>query len=617
MRKLLGIFVVVFLTIALLSPGFASDEQLIPVNAKKFDAKSLSIQGKAVFTDDELIVKFKPGFAGELTKKIVEAFGLVKVRDSVKANAFSVFKKGRFAGEIVELMQKLLGEAGILNVERNAKAYAFGTPNDPYYSYQWHMTKINTESAWDITTGSGVVVAVIDTGVKQSLEDLANTNFVTGYDFVNSDNDPTDDNGHGSHVAGTIAQSTNNSIGVAGVAYGATIMPIKVLDASGSGSYTNIVDAIYWATDNGADIINMSLGGASGSTAMEDAVNYAWNNGVVVVCAAGNNNVSSPFYPAAYENCISVSATDYNDNKASYSNYGTTIDIAAPGGDDGDNNGDGYDDMVLQNTINSGGTEGYYFMAGTSMASPHVAGVAALVKSVNSSLTNAQIKNILYTTATDIGTPGKDTYFGYGLLNAYAAVVAAQGGGGNVAPISSFTYTTSQLSASFTDQSSDSDGSVVSWAWNFGDGTTPSAQQNPTHTYAASGTYTVTLTVTDNEGATNSSSQSVTVSDGSTTECYVYSITMTKANYFWQIYYSNATITIKDTAGNAVSNATVSITWSGDASGTNSGTTNSSGQVTFDSGYVWGSSFTITVNNVTHSTLTYNPALNNETSDSI
>jgi len=234
-----------------------------------------------------------------------------------------------------------------------------------------------------------------------------------------------------------------------------------------------------------------------------------------VVCAAGNDGVSTPFYPAAYENSISVSATTSLDTLASYSNYGTTIDISAPGGDSGDNDGDGYDDMVLQNTF-SRNDEGYYFYAGTSMASPHVAGVAALVKAKNSSLSNAQIRNILETTADDIGASGWDNLYGNGRLNAYEAVMAAGGSTPvNDPPTAGFTFTTLDLTAKFTDTSSDSDGTVVSWNWNFGDGNTSTAQ-DPVHTYAADGTYNVMLTVTDNEGATDSYNSSVTVSAGGT-----------------------------------------------------------------------------------------------------
>ncbi|MEN8154717.1 MAG: S8 family serine peptidase [Acidobacteriota bacterium] len=467
-------------------------------------------KGKDKFIANELVVKYSPSVTEVQKNNLKTKYALTKKRDSKKKGKFTVYKHLN-PKKIAELMKS---EPGIISVQQNAYAYALSfVPNDPYYTYQWHMTIIDMENAWDLSTGSGAVVAVIDTGVKQSLEDLANTNFTAGWDFVNNDADPTDDEGHGSHVAGTIAQSTNNGTGVAGIAYNGTIMPIKVLDRRGSGSFDDIADGIYWAVDNGADIINMSLGGSSSLTILEDAVNYAWNNGVVVVCAAGNDGVSSPFYPAAYVNSISVSATTSLDTLASYSNYGTTIDISAPGGDSGDNNGDGYDDMVLQNTF-SGTDEGYYFYAGTSMASPHVAGVAALVKSANPSLSNSQIRAILEDTADDLGAGGWDNIFGHGRLNAYAAVVAAGGGGPvNSPPTAGFTFTTSDLTATFTDTSSDSDGSVDAWSWNFGDGNT-SADQNPVHTYAADGTYSVTLTVTDNEGATDNYNTNVTVSSG-------------------------------------------------------------------------------------------------------
>ncbi len=476
-----------------------------------FDTKDVNkTKGKDKLVPNELIVKFAAGVTEAAKDEIKVKYNLTKKKDSKKKGKFVVYK--HLNPKAVKDLMKT--EPGIISVQQNAYAYAFSfIPNDPLYTYQWHMTIIDMENAWEQSTGSGAVVAIIDTGVKQSLEDLAGTNFVPGWDFVNNDSDPTDDEGHGSHVAGTIAQTTNNETGVAGIAYNSTIMPVKVLDKRGSGSFDDIAEGIYWATDNGADIINMSLGGASDLEILEDAVNYAWNNGVVVVCAAGNDGVSSAFYPAAYTNSISVSATTSLDTLASYSNYGITIDISAPGGDSGDNNGDGYDDMILQNTF-SRTDEGYYFYAGTSMASPHVAGVAALVKSKNGALSNAQIRNILETTADDIGASGWDNLFGYGRLNAYNAVMAAGGSTPvNSPPNAGFTFTTLDLTATFTDTSSDSDGTIASWSWNFGDSSTSSAQ-DPVHPYATDGTYNVSLTVTDNEGATDSFNSDVTVSTG-------------------------------------------------------------------------------------------------------
>jgi serine protease len=573
-------------------------------------------EGKPILVDNEIIVSFDSSLKNGDINRILKKYKLGKKKNSWKNGKFLVLQKEDALESTANIVEQLSRETGVRFAEQNAYAYAVMVPNDPYYSYQWHMPRIGVEEAWDDSTGSGAVVAINDTGVRQDLADLANTNFMAGYDFINNDSDPTDDEGHGSHVCGTVAQSTNNNTGVVGVAFNCTIMPVKVLNSSGSGTYDQIADGIYYAVDHGADIINMSLSGPSDLTVLRNAINYAWNNGVVIVCAAGNSGSSVPEYPAAYTNSISVSAVNYLDQLADYSNYGSTIDICAPGGDTNDYNGDGYMDGVLQQTFDkTTGDPGYYFYIGTSMASPHVAGVAALVKSANSALTNADIRNILETTAEDLGAAGWDQYFGYGIVDAYAAVQAA--GGGNQPPVADFTFTTNLLEVTFTDQSYDPDGTIVSWDWDFGD-STGSTLQNPVHTYAASGTYPVTLTVTDNDGATDYVTKDVTVSDGSVVEMYVFDISMTKQNYFRWIYRARATITIKDTEGNVVPNATVYTSWTGKWTGTRSGTTGSTGMVTLTTPWVWGNgTFTVTVTNVTHATLPYNPALNNETSDSI
>ncbi|MCY7368894.1 MAG: S8 family serine peptidase, partial [Chamaesiphon sp.] len=235
------------------------------------------------------------------------------------------------------LLEQLRGSSlsqDVESIEPNYVYHSSVAPNDPQYSKQWHLHNINAERAWEETHGRGVTVAVIDTGVSM-VPDLAKTEFVPGYDFVNDNTTADDDNGHGTHVAGTVAQSTNNNYGVAGIAYEAKIMPLKVLSASGGGTITDIAEAIRFAADNQADIINMSLGGGGESQVLKDAINYAYNKGVVIIAAAGNENNSSASYPARYAHVIGVGATDAQGERAEFSNYGAGVDISAPGGGHG------------------------------------------------------------------------------------------------------------------------------------------------------------------------------------------------------------------------------------------------------------------------------------------
>lgn len=317
---------------------------------------------------------------------------------------------------------KQLKESGLSEltdyIEPNYRYHTLEAVNDPRYSEQWNLQNINIEAAWQQAKGKGVTVAVIDTGVS-AVTDLQRTEFVEGYDFVNDKKEASDDHGHGTHVAGTIAQSTNNRYGVAGVAYQAKIMPLKVLSAAGFGTISDIAEAIRFAADNHADIINMSLGGGGASTMMEDAINYAHEKGVVIVAAAGNSNLSSASYPSRYDKVISVSALNANNEKAFYSNYGVGVDISAPGG--------GQDKKILQETIdpNSGQAIITGFM-GTSMASPHVAGVAALIRSVGVKEPD-KIRKILEESAKEVEND-KLNYYGFGQLDAEAALKLARKG---------------------------------------------------------------------------------------------------------------------------------------------------------------------------------------------
>jgi len=309
------------------------------------------------------------------------------------------------------------------------------TPDDPSYVYQWHFHMLDLEAAWEITDGADVIVAVVDTGTSAGEDGFME--LLPGYDYVDEDDDPADTHGHGTHVAGTVAQATRNTVGVAGVAPAASILPVRVCTGDGCPSNA-IAQGIRYAVDSGAQVINMSLGGDSSSTFVQMAVEYAIEEGVVVVAASGNDGytdfVSSP---ARLEGVVAVGAVNINYEVTSYSNQGPDLDVVAPGGSNfGDQNGDGVTDGVLQETF-SGSQWGYYPICGTSMASPHVAGLAALL--IANGLTDPEeVVAAITTTADDLGDEGWDASYGHGLIHPYAAlhypdgVPEDDGGGGGV-----------------------------------------------------------------------------------------------------------------------------------------------------------------------------------------
>ena len=357
-------------------------------------------------------------------------------------------------------------EAGLSYV-----VYAADAPDDTNYSFQWHLHDtvggMWAESAWDLATNNGqrVVVAVIDTGAAYenftgpgglstqtfvTAPDLAGTTFVAPWDFYNNDAHANDDNGHGSHTTGTITQDTGNGYGVAGVAGGSTIMPLKVLAFDGTGFDDDLVEAIYYAVNNGADVINMSLafsgtGAPDGNgvacteiVGLNAALDFAYNSGVVVVASSGNDGSSTTTCPAAYETVIAVGATRFDGQVPSYSNGGPALDITSPGGDPSvDQNGDGFSDGVLQETYCADwltllflGTYDSFcdiFQSGTSMAAPHVAGTAALLLGEHPSLSPDEVRFYLESTARDSGPNGWDPGYGWGVLDAHAALAALMG----------------------------------------------------------------------------------------------------------------------------------------------------------------------------------------------
>lgn len=458
----------------------------------------------------------------------------------------------------VALAATLSGTEGVAFAEPDYRVFPlFDTrPNDTHYNLQWHYEQIQLPAAWDVTQGSNNVrIAVLDTGSTPH-PDLVGRE-ITGIDMISDpsiagdgngiDNDPFDvgdSNGiqpssfHGSHVAGTIGASTNDSRGVAGVTWLGGIMHVRVLGIGG-GSTFDILNGILYAAGlanasgqlpaQACDVINMSLGGPSFSQATQNAVTSARNAGVVVIAAAGNENSSQPSFPAAYNGVVSVAAVDFEGNRAPYSNFHATVDIAAPGGDvTRDRNGDGYADGVLStkpdDTVNPTNYSSYAFYQGTSMAAPHVAGVAGLILAVDPNLTPAQVESILTSTATDRGAAGRDDQFGHGLVNAFAAVQSAGGGGGG-APVLSL----ASASVLFSSRTDDAQVGVAN---------------------VGGGTLNVTMvSATTASGGNWLSADRVAITGGTTTDTSAIEITV-DATGLADGFYSG-TVTVQSNGGNA------------------------------------------------------------------
>lgn len=377
----------------------------------------LANQGKY----SSIVLNFRDDIANTEISNTLQAIAQQYHRTANLNSAFSVDNNIYIVegdAKVLKALQKSPFRKKTEYIEPNYIYQALEIPNDPDYSKQWNLRSINIESAWDESKGEGVTVAVIDTGVSR-VPDLEKTEFVEGYDFVNDKIDAADDQGHGTHVAGTIAQCTNNQYGVAGIAYKAKIMPLKVLAAAGGGTVADIAEAIRFAADNGAGVINMSLGGGGESHLMKEAIDYAYGKGVVIVAAAGNSNQNAASYPARYPHVISVSALDAAGKKAPYSNFGAGVDISAPGGSD--------TGKIIQETIDpSTGNPVFAGFQGTSMASPHVAGVAALIKASGVSEPQAVLSILEQSTRKIADDPFN--HFGAGQLDAGAAVKLAKQG---------------------------------------------------------------------------------------------------------------------------------------------------------------------------------------------
>ena len=358
------------------------------------------LQPKKQQAQDSILVKFEPSASSNERKKILEEESESKPE---KLRKFPTYEIGVKKTEFKKTLDDLNKNKAVEYAEPNDRVYALVTPNDPSFGSQWGLPKTKAQNGWDIERGltNEVKIAIVDTGVDLDHPDLS-AKMLPGYDFVNNDSNPDDDDGHGSHVAGVAAASTNNGVGVAGMSWGAKIMPVKVLNQYGSGTYQQVSNGITYAADRGARVINLSLGGYGYSQTLKNATDYAHAKGVVVVAAAGNASSRSILYPAGNPHVVGVAATDSSDRRASFSNYNSSVDISAPG-------------VSILSTYNGAR---YAYMNGTSMSAPFVSGLAGLVLSQNPSFSADQTANTMYQQSHDLGSPGRDDYFGYGRINA-------------------------------------------------------------------------------------------------------------------------------------------------------------------------------------------------------
>ncbi|KAB7704036.1 S8 family serine peptidase [Bacillus aerolatus] len=361
-------------------------------------------QDKSHYYDKEVVVNFKVSPSEvSLNKMVREIDGELKE----KLDSVYIFKSN--SKTTAELMKYFNQNDNVTYAEPHYILLQ-NEVNDTYYqNYQWNLPAIGTETGWNVTRGSkDVKIAVVDTGVDLDHPDLSHR-LIKGYNVLANNNNPDDDNGHGTHVAGIIASVTNNGEGVAGITWYNPIIPVKVMNSQGIGGSFDVAKGILWAVDHGADVINLSLGNYQPSSVMEEAIRYAMEKDVVVISAAGNDNSSQPSFPAAYPGVLSVAAVDWEGKRAPFSNYGDYIDIAAPG-------------VYIASTFSNGQ---YASLSGTSMAAPHVSALAGLIRSLDPDMKSTEVVETMTQTTQKVGQAVPNIYYGNGVIDNTGALQLA------------------------------------------------------------------------------------------------------------------------------------------------------------------------------------------------
>ena len=581
-----------------------------------------------LYAPDRILVGFAPGVSASTMAAIHRANGAVLIRE-IPQIGVQVLRVP--ANQVPALVAAYSRNPNVLYAEPDYVAYAIEEPpvNDPYFSKQWGLDNdgqiykdplsgtvdadIDAPEAWDITTGSSdVKIAILDTGIDKDHDDLA-SKIVANVNFTNS-RTVDDKYGHGTHVAGIAAAITNNGTGVAGVGYNSTLLNVKVLNDRGSGFYSWIASGITWAADptkGNAQVINMSLGGYASSETLELAVNYAWEKGVVLAAAAGNDGISDKLYPAAYTTCIAVAATDDDDRVDEpgwwASNYGDWVDVAAPG-------------LYIYSTFPNhdyaiGKSLNYDYGSGTSMSTPFVSGLAALVWATDYGVSNSAVRDRIESTADQVG----DIWSIYGIprINAYEAVVPAG------PPL--LTITTTSLPDGVVGQSYtatlEATGGTPSYTWDIVAGalpaglslTLPTGEISGTPTTAETQTFTVQVTDSADPAATDSQELSITI-NAAPTEPTTVIVTLPSGTDGYateggrnQDKHLNITVALVDDLDNPVAGASVSIDLYLDDSlyGSGTGTTETDGTVTFRFNNAPSGCYKTTVTNVTADSLTW------------